>query len=100
MPSATIVAVEDTLEIIGSFSHLPHSAISIYIDGSISHDDDMSCTVNNNVYDKIVSYNCTAKQASTKHVWLQVPFCGIDFRSETLNIIIMEEPGKVLYGID
>lgn len=96
MPSATIVAVKGIVEIIGNFSHLPHGGISIYIDDSVSEDDDMSCIVNNDVLNKIVSYNCTAKRAGTKRVWFEVPFCGLDFRSETLNIIIMEEPGKVM----
>ena len=75
------------MDILASFLHLPHSGITIEVNGSVSGDDDMSCTTNTHVLDKTVNYTCSARRPGVKEVKVQLTFCDKDFNSLILIII-------------
>ena len=84
------------MDILATFFHLPHSGITIMVNGSVSGDKDLSCSTNSWVRNTTVNYTCTAKQPGVKKVTMQLTFCDIDFRSSIL--IFIKEPGKNIYN--
>ena len=86
----TTVLVGDTFTLIGNFSQLPHSGISLFIDDDfISADGDLRCTPNDGIHYKIVEYTCTALNPSTKSLKMQLSFCDIEFCSIPIVINIL-----------
>ena len=82
------------MEISATFLHLCHSGITIEVNGSVSGDDDLSCTTNTWVRNTVVNYTCIARRPGVKEVKVQLTFCDIDFNSSIF--ITIKEPGKEL----
>ena len=93
-----MVTVDNTVGITASFNHLPHSGISVIIDGNVFRDGDMDCSKNSGVMNKTVNYTCTSLRPSVNKVITQLSFCNIDFTSDpALNITIGAQSGEYNY---
>ena len=89
-----MVMVGDTLGITASFFHLPHSGISVIVDGEVEHDGDMDCSENSGIINKTVNYTCTSLWPSVNKVIAQLSFCDIDFTSHPLTVTIWAQSGE------
>ena len=94
MCSATVILKRDVLICSATFSWLPHTGISLFINKNASGDADLSCHPTNKVLGKVVNYTCNALNPSIKSIKAQVAFCDIEFNSSILNITI-KELGKI-----
>ena len=97
MSSNITITVGQPVDILATFSHLPHSGITIEVNGSVSGDEDLSCTTNNPVRRKTVNYTCMARRPGVKEVKVQVTFCDIEFSASILITIEDLLPGKDIY---
>ena len=92
-----MVMVDNTFVISSSFFHLPHSGISVIVDGNVSSDGDINCNKNTGIRNETVNYTCTAIRPSINRIVVQLTFCNIEFTSQTLTITVKAHSSKYNY---
>ena len=93
--SMTIAVVGDVIVVTTSFIQQPHSGISLSVNGSLVRNPNFDCHFSgDSVTDPQVVYYCTARKSGTVIIQANVTFCGVDWSSQKIIIIVEEQNDK------